>query len=187
MTLSDSARGGNAGLDQPRRISVRHLTIWRRSVTAEAMTEIPPEADYTSVSAPFHDLLGLQLVEWRDGFARMICDAGPHHTNRSGIVHGGVFLAMIDQTAAYSGLWCSVPGNVRRAVTLDLDCRFTGQVEAGRRLSAEAQIVSRGRNIFFCRTEVQGPGGTLVAFGASTHRYRRGSEHPEGVPAHSPL
>jgi uncharacterized protein (TIGR00369 family) len=148
----------------------------------------PPEAAaYASVSAPFHDLLGLHLVEWRDGFARMICDPGPRHTNRSGIVHGGVLLAMIDQTAAYTGLWCTVPGNVRRAVTLDLDCRFTGQVEAGQRLSAEARIVSRGRNIFFCRTEVFGPNGALVAFGASTHRYRRGSERPEGVPADSPL
>ena len=149
------------------------------------MTETPP--DHASASAPFHDLLGLVLVEWRDGFARVTCDTVPQHANRSGIVHGGVLLAMIDQTAAYAGLWCSVPGNVRRAVTLDLDCRFTGQVEAGARLSAQARVVSRGRNIFFCRTEVLGPDGSLVAFGASTHRYRRGSEHPEGVPADSPL
>jgi uncharacterized protein (TIGR00369 family) len=151
------------------------------------MTKTPPEAAYASVSAPFHELLGLELIEWRDGFARTLCDTGPQHTNRSGIVHGGVLLGMMDQTAAYAGLWCSMPGNLRRGVTLDLDCRFTGQVEAGQRLTAESRIVSRGRNIFFCRTEVLRPDGTLVAFGASTHRYRRGSEGLEGVPADSPL
>ena len=148
------------------------------------MTNAPPEAADAS-PAPFHDLLGLRLLEWRDGFARVVCETGPQHLNRSGIVHGGVLLAMIDQAASYAGLWCSVPGNVRRAVTLDIDSRFTGQVEAGQRLAAEARIVSRGRNIYFCRTEVFGPDG-LVAFGASTHRYRRGSERTEGVPADSP-
>ena len=149
------------------------------------MTNAPPEAADAS-PAPFHDLLGLRLVEWRDGFARLVCETGPQHLNRSGIVHGGVLLAMIDQAASYAGLWCSVPGHVRRAVTLDIDSRFTGQVEAGQRLAAEARIVSRGRNIYFCRTEVFGPDGALVAFGASTHRYRRGSERTEGVPADSP-
>lgn len=53
-------------------------------------------------ASPFHDLLGLELAEWRLGFARMTC-----------------------------------------------------------------------RN----------PDGRMVAFGASTHRFRAGSENPEGVPA----
>src|SRR5919202_3642509 len=165
-------------LPRPRSGNGRRLTAARSWVTAGCMTNIPPFADASD--APFHDLIGLQLVEWRDGFARLVCETGPQHRNRSGIVHGGVILAMIDQAAAYAGLWCSVPGNVRRAVTLDLDSRFTGQVGAGQQLSAEARIVSRGRNIYFCRTEVFGPDGALVAFGASTHRYRRGSERTEG-------
>jgi uncharacterized protein (TIGR00369 family) len=142
------------------------------------MTDAPLDPAH----APFHNLLGLELIEWRDGFARVACMAGPQHANRSGITHGGVMLSLIDQAAAYAGLWCSVPGNVRRAVTLDLDCRFTGQVSAGGRLLAEGRVVTRGRNIFFCRTEVFDAGGTLVAFGASTHRWRAGSEGVEGQP-----
>lgn len=131
--------------------------------------------------APFHELLGLTVLEWRDGFARLACDTDRRHTNRSGIVHGGVMLAMMDQAAAYAGLWCSVPGHIRKAVTLDLDGRFTGQVTGGR-LVAEGRLVRRGRNIFFCRSEVFDAAGTLVAFGASTHRWRAGSERPEGQP-----
>jgi uncharacterized protein (TIGR00369 family) len=132
--------------------------------------------------APFHRLLGLTLEHWEDGLARLACAAGPQHRNRSGITHGGLILSMIDQAAGYAGLWCHVPGNRRRAVTLDLDCRFTGQVREGR-LVAEARVVSRGRNIYFVRTEVTDAAGTMVAFGASTHRWRAGSETTEGEPA----
>jgi uncharacterized protein (TIGR00369 family) len=141
-----------------------------------------PAPQFASAASPFHDLLGLELAHWEDGLARLVCDAGPRHLNRSGIVHGGVVLALADQAAAFAGLWCSVPGHVRKAVTIDLDCRFTGQVKAGR-VTAEGRVVSRGRNVFFCRTEVFDAAGQMVAFGASTHRCRAGSERVEGVPA----
>ena len=92
------------------------------------MNDIPPDPH----PAPYHALLGITLEQWREDFSRVACETGRQHTNRSGIVHGGLILSMIDQAAAYAGLWCSVPGNIRRAVTLDLDCRFTGQVASGR-------------------------------------------------------
>lgn len=136
----------------------------------------PKQAD-----SPYHDLLGLKLEEWRDGYARLVCEVGPQHANRSGIVHGGVILSLLDQAAAFAGLWCSVPGHVRKAVTVDLDCRFTGQVTGGK-VIAEGRVASAGRSIFFARTEVFDAKGTMVAFGASTHRWRRGSEKVEGVP-----
>jgi uncharacterized protein (TIGR00369 family) len=151
------------------------------------MTRTDPSASATTAldldpgGAPYHTLLGLTLVQWEEGLARLACDVGDQHRNRSGIVHGGLILSMIDQAAGYSGLWCSVPGNVRKAVTLDLDCRFTGQVKAGR-LVAEAKVAQRGRNIFFVRTEVFDEAGKMVAFGASTHRWRAGSETHVGQP-----
>ena len=70
----------------------------------------------------------------------------------------------------------------QRVATIDLDCRFTGQVRAGK-LVAEGRVVSAGRSIFFARTEVFDAEGRMVAFGASTHRWRSGSEKVEGVPA----
>ncbi|MBB5695010.1 PaaI family thioesterase [Muricoccus pecuniae] len=137
-------------------------------------------------SAPFHDLIGITVDEWRDGFARLALLVEKRHHNRSGVLHGGVLLSLIDQAGGYAGLFCTVPGHVRRAVTLDLDTRFTGQVTEGR-IVAEGRVVTAGRNIFFTRTEVLGPDGTVIAFGSGTHRWRSGSNRPEGVPADSPL
>ena len=134
-------------------------------------------------ASPFHAHLGIEVAEWHEGFVRLVCDTAAAHANRSGIVHGGVVLSMIDQAAAFAGLFCPDPDRVRRAVTLDLDCRFTGQAAIGTRLSAEGRVVRAGRNVFFARTEVFDAAGTLVAFGSSTHRYRAGSADPAGVPA----
>jgi uncharacterized protein (TIGR00369 family) len=138
--------------------------------------------EFPTSHSPYHAHLGVRVAEWREGYARLVCDTAGHHANRSGIVHGGVVLSMVDQAAAFAGLFCPVPGRVRRAVTLDLDCRFTGQAAVGGRLSAEGRVVTAGRNVFFARTEVRDEAGTLVAFGASTHRYRAGSADPAGVP-----
>ena len=135
-----------------------------------------------SDNAPFHDLIGIRLEDWQDGFARLSLLVEPRHHNRSGVLHGGVLLAMIDQAGGFSGLHCSVPGNVRRAVTLDLNTRFTGQVKAGK-IVAEGRVVTAGTNIFFTRTDVFGPDGQLIAFGSGTHRWRSGSQNKEGVPA----
>ena len=141
--------------------------------------DTPP---FPNSESPYHHHLGITVSEWRDGYAKLVCDTAQHHANRSGIVHGGVLLSMIDQAAAFAGLWCPFPGRVRRAVTLDLDCRFTGQARIGLRLSAEGRVMTAGRNVFFARTDVFDAEGTLIAFGASTHRYRAGSGDMQGVP-----
>lgn len=133
-------------------------------------------------ASPFHDLLGIEVEEWRDGFARLICRPGPHHANRGGIVHGGVMLSMLDQVNAFAGLFCPVPGRRRSAVTLDLDARFTAPGRIGGVLRAEGRLVTAGRAVFFAQGQVLDDQGTVVAFGASTHRYRPGSHAPEGVP-----
>ncbi len=143
------------------------------------MSEFPT---FPHTGSPYHAHLGVEVADWRDGYAKLVCDTVPHHANRSGIVHGGLILSLIDQAAAFSGLFCPFPGRVRRAVTLDLDCRFTGQAKIGERLTAEGRVVTAGRNVFFCRTEVFNAEGQMVAYGGSTHRYRAGSGMPEGVP-----
>jgi uncharacterized protein (TIGR00369 family) len=133
--------------------------------------------------SPFHELLGISVVHWEDGFVRLACETGPQHANRSGILHGGVSLALLDQAGAFAGLFCPFPDRKRHAVTLDLDGRFTGQAKVGLRLIAEGRLVTAGRNVFFARSEVRvEEDGTLVAFGSSTHRYREGSHAKEGVP-----
>ena len=127
----------------------------------------------------FHSVLGFELLEWRDGFARVVLDVMPRHLNRLGIIHGGTLMTMLDEAGTLCGLWCSVAGNRRRSVTVDLDCRFVGQARAGR-LVCTGERVSHGRSLYFTRVEVKDDAGQVLAYGASSHKWLRGSETTEG-------
>jgi uncharacterized protein (TIGR00369 family) len=129
----------------------------------------------------FHGQLGITLLEWRDGFARIALALQRRHMNRSGILHGGVLLTMLDEVGALCGVWCSVAGNQRSSVTVDLDCRFVGQTAAGTVIGT-GELVSHGRSLYFTRTQVTDEGGRVLAYGASSHKWRRGSEKLEGAP-----
>ncbi len=144
------------------------------------MTDHLPDA--THLRSPYTDHLGLILLEWREGLARNALDLQPFHLNRNGIAHGGVILSLIGDTAGAAGNWCSVLGNVRLSVTVDLSVTFVARAAAGR-LIATGRVIGQGRSMFFVRTDVHDAAGTLVGFGQSTHRRRQGSETIEGVPA----
>jgi uncharacterized protein (TIGR00369 family) len=137
--------------------------------------------DTPSQHSPYTDHLGLVLLEWREDLARIALDLQQFHLNRNGIAHGGVILSLIDDAAGAAGNWCSVPGNVRLSVTVDMTVSFVARAAAGR-LVATARVIGGGRSMFFVRTEVHDEAGTLVGLGQSTHRRRRGSETAEGVP-----
>ncbi len=128
-----------------------------------------------------HTLLGFECVEWRDGFARVALDVLPKHLNANGILHGGTLMTMLDEAGALCGLWCSLPGHRRYSVTVDLDCRFVGQAKTGR-VFGTGEMVSRGRSLYFTRVEIKDADGRMLAYGASSHKWRRGSEVVEGVP-----
>ena len=129
----------------------------------------------------FHSLIGIEIVEWRDRFAKISLDVLPKHLNGAGIIHGGMLMTMLDEAGALCGLWCSVQGHRRWSVTVDLDCRFVGQAKGGR-IFGTGEIVSHGRSLYFTRTEIVDGNGRVLAYGASSHKWRRGSETLEGVP-----
>jgi uncharacterized protein (TIGR00369 family) len=132
----------------------------------------------------FHGLVGVILLEWREGYACAALDILPQHLNRSGIVHGGVLLTVLDEVGALSGVWCSVKGNRRSSVTVDLAGHFTAPAREGR-LVATGECVSRGGSLYFTRSEIRDAGGRLISYGSSTHKWRRGSSAIEGMPAGS--
>ena len=139
------------------------------------------DAPHASES-PFLELLGTEVEEWRDGYARIALELKPHHLNRAGVVHGGVLATLLDHGGGFCGLYCSVPGNRRYGMTLSLTCNFIGQAKAGRLIVTGNRTLA-GRKIYFSATEIRTEADLLVASGTSVHRFRGGSESPEGVPA----
>ena len=134
------------------------------------MTDDHALTDLRGRSPPFHDLLGFKMTEWRQGHCVIVCDLAERHMNRNHSAHGGVLMALLDETAAAAGVWTE--GNVaRRSVTVDLTTSFVGRATHGR-LTATGTVIGGGRQIFFCRSEVRDEEGRLVAAASSTHRLR---------------
>jgi len=132
--------------------------------------------------SPFLRMIGVRLVEWRDGFARIKAEIQPHLLNRSGVIQGGVLATLLDNAGGICGMWCSVPGNKRYGMTLSLTANYVGQAKSGV-VFATGTRTAGGRKIFFADSEVRTEGGLLLAKGSGVFRYRSGSESAEGVPA----
>lgn len=127
-------------------------------------------------------LIGYRLVAWRADYAEIELDLGPQHLNGHGIPHGGLITTLLDTAMGFAGVHCTVPGNVRYAMTLSLTTQFVGQMRSFGRLRATGRKTGGGRQIYFATGEVLDAEGTLIAQAAATFRYRKGSEDPAGQP-----
>lgn len=131
-------------------------------------------------SMGFRDLLGFELVEWSKDWAVVELELNETHHNRNKYAHGGVVMSLLDTACGFSGVYCAVPGNLRRCITISLNTSFMKPVSDGV-LRAEARVVSRGRKIFFVEAQVFHQ-GVLVATGSGTFRYVAGGEDEQGTP-----
>lgn len=133
--------------------------------------------------ARFGALVGYRLIAWQPDRAELELVLAERHLNRSGVMHGGVLTTLVDAACGYAGTHCTVPGNVRRALTLQLSTQFVDAGRCGEVLTARARKVGGGRTVFFAETEVRTADGRTVGRGEGVFRYFRGSQSPEGVPA----
>lgn len=130
----------------------------------------------------FQQLTGYRLTRWSDGYAEMEIDTGPQHTNRNGLIHGGVIMTMLDVVAGHAVTYCAVPGRHRRTTTVALNTTFLAPASAGGTLTGKASLRGGGRKTVGVSAELYDQDGTLVAIAQGSYRYLGGSEDPEGIP-----
>ncbi len=129
----------------------------------------------------YQRLLGMYICEWRDDYAVVELDIGEQHLNRSGIVHGGVLTSLLDTALSLAGLYCPVPGHVRKGMTLSLTSTFIAPARGGV-LRAVGRRRGGGRATFMASGEVLDAEDNIVAMGEGTFRIRRDSQSSAGEP-----
>ena len=109
---------------------------------------------------PFNTYLGTELVRREEGQVELALELASHHLNRRGVAHGGVVAALLDSAlgaAVISAIppewWCA---------TVSINIQFIGGAGEGR-LTATAEVLSRGQSVAFARGEVRTPAGKLIA------------------------
>lgn len=122
------------------------------------------------VSTGFNRHMGIQLTEWTaEGVeGRMLLR--PEMLNSNDMVHGGVFMTMLDFGCGMAG--CHVPPGTppRRCVTLSLTTNFLASAREGE-LTVRARRTGGGRTVFFAEAAISDTGGRVLATAAGAFRY----------------
>ncbi len=88
----------------------------------------------------FREVLGIQVVEAKDGYAKLSMKIIKNHTNALGAAHGGVIFSLADCAFAEA---CNFGENV--AVAVQVSINFLKPAFEGDTLTAEAVRASEGK------------------------------------------
>jgi phenylacetic acid degradation protein PaaD len=132
--------------------------------------DVPLREDLDALlrASPLYATLGMELLGWGPGSARVAMVPGPAHGNIAGSVHGGVVTSLAD--AAFEA---SCNGYGRQAVALEMTAHYVSAARIGEPLEAVAEEVSRSRRVASYRIEVRGGGELRAWFMAVAYRTER--------------
>ena len=129
----------------------------------------------------YRQLIGYRTKAWREGYGEIELLLGSQHLNSVGIVHGGVYAALLDVAMGHAVSYCTVPGNFRFSTTMSLNTHFLKGAR-GRVLTAVGHVEAVEGRVATAVGEVRDEHGNLCAAGQANFLYLPGSERPEGVP-----
>lgn len=129
----------------------------------------------------FRELVGMELLEWSEGLARIALDIGPEHMNTVKVAHGGVLATLFDSASGIAGTYCETPGHRRYCATITLTTNFMAPIKGGR-VTVECRVRRSGKSVFFTEGEAFDEDGTLLGTSSGTFKYFPGSHKLEGVP-----
>ena len=133
------------------------------------------------IASGFRTHVGYRTRAWRDGYAEVELRVGPEHLNSTAAVHGGVYATLLDAACGHAACFCTVPGNVRRCVTISLTTSFLEPAREGDVICAVGRLLAVEHRVAHVAGEVIDKAGRLLAIGQASFRYAPGSERPAGV------
>lgn len=113
----------------------------------------------------FRELLGVQVIEVKDGYAKMSMKVTKQHTNFVGVTHGGAIFSFADcafAEAANSG--------DKIAVAVQVSINFLKPTVEGDLLTAEAVRVSEGKTFSLYNITVRKEDKTVAVFNGLAYK-----------------
>jgi acyl-CoA thioesterase len=100
---------------------------------------------------------GMNLVELREGYAKVELTIAENSLNYMGSMHGGLLYTMADVAAGVAMVFCGKQLVTLSAATEYIKAAFSGKV------IAEAKVIAYGKTIARCEVEVHSEDGTLYS------------------------
>lgn len=120
-------------------------------------------SEQSSVRPGFNEAVGLKLLETSSGKVVAELEVGPQHHQPWGIVHGGVYCAVVE-TVCSIGAQLALQEGAGFIVGVDNHTSFLKATRGGV-LTAIAQPLSRGRRTQLWEANIKNAQGELVATG----------------------
>ncbi|TMM51269.1 PaaI family thioesterase [Sulfitobacter sabulilitoris] len=106
-----------------------------------------------------------------DGSGRCWLDIGPQHTNRHGVLHGGIASAILDNASGTTGSLTVDATGRAPFLTISLTTQFIAPVKQGTRVTATGRVTGGGRSILYISADLVDEDGRLIA--SSTGVFKR--------------
>ena len=107
----------------------------------------------------FRELLCIDVVEVREGFAKLTMKVTKEHLNFVGSAHGGAVFALADCAFAEA-----VNSGATKAVAVQVSINYIKPSAEGDTLTAEATVVSEGKTFSLCNVTVSREGKVVALF-----------------------
>jgi len=115
----------------------------------------------------FRQLLGIKILEIKDGYAKMSMQITKKHTNAHGFTHGGVLFSLADCAFAEA-----VNFGDRQAVAVQVSINYLRPTVEGDVLVAEANTVSDGKTLALCSVVVRKEDKDVAMFSGLAYKIR---------------
>jgi uncharacterized protein (TIGR00369 family) len=89
------------------------------------------QSDTQRKRSGFRMLIGYRTKVWREGYGEVELPLGPQHLNSLGVVHGGIFAALLDVALGHAVSFSPVAGNTRYSTTVSLATSFLESASTG--------------------------------------------------------
>lgn len=117
-------------------------------------------------AVPFVRLIGMQLVDLKDGEAKIKLKMRDELRQPQGFLHGGATASLIDTAMAFAVI--TLLAESEKATTVDLTVHYLRPVTAGE-IVCTAKIARGGQRILTVSAEVVDEKGKLIATSLSTY------------------
>jgi acyl-CoA thioesterase len=111
-------------------------------------------------SQSYCKLLGIKVINLKDGFAHLSLPHNPNLLNQEEVIHGGIITSLADSAAAASLL--SIVGLEEKISSIELKINFLHAVKSID-LFADAKIIHKGSRTAVVEVDISTKEKTLVA------------------------
>lgn len=117
----------------------------------------------------FWDLLGCEVLEAERNTVKIMVNITKHHHNLLGIVHGGVYMSLLDNAM---GLLVMLSNIEEKVVTASMNTHFLESATSGK-LICSAEFIHRTKRSITLQSQVMDENDKIIAWASGLYRVVR--------------